>query len=99
MCFASKARRHAASDDWVERSADRPMRRVRFSRTLTCMAISNIITVYISCPKCEVVYLTKQVRVPIPANGRFDCIECNGLVYSWSGLYDYFHWEPLMHRT
>ena len=57
------------------------------------------LTVYFSCPQCELVYQAKQVHAIERTNGLFDCAECGKRVHSWTGLYDFLLWQPVKQRS
>jgi hypothetical protein len=53
------------------------------------------ITVHFACPKCGMSYTAVQTRSRV-SGGRFDCLDCFAEVYSWSGIYDYAAWKPVL---
>jgi hypothetical protein len=50
-------------------------------------------TVIFSCPQCRLLYSAEQERFTRESAGRFDCIDCNAEIFSWSGRYDYVRWR------
>jgi hypothetical protein len=53
------------------------------------------IKVYFTCPCCELVYQTSQVRTSERLSGRIACVKCCMTVHSWTGSYDFVAWKPL----
>ena len=54
--------------------------------------------VYFTCPCCELVYRTSQVRTSERLSGRIACVKCCTTVHSWTGLYDFISWKPVIRR-
>ena len=52
--------------------------------------------VYFSCPNCEAVYSAIQEQRPGRHPGGFQCRKCGTLADSWTGLYNFTNWEPLI---
>ena len=53
----------------------------------TCM------DVVFACPKCTLLYVAMQEPRPDKIAGRFDCIDCGGMIHAWSGAHDYPIWR------
>jgi len=53
------------------------------------------ITVLFVCPKCGRGYCAIQEQFPYERPGRFDCIDCNTEVHSWTGVYDFIGWKAM----
>jgi hypothetical protein len=45
--------------------------------------------VIFSCPKCGIAFRATQEQFPYERPVRFDCVDCNAGVHSWTGLYDF----------
>jgi hypothetical protein len=48
------------------------------------------------CPKCGIGYRAISEQQSSEQSGRFDCIDCQTEVYSWSGMYDYTDWKAVI---
>jgi transcription elongation factor Elf1 len=45
------------------------------------------------CPQCHAQYRSAY-RISITVQtGRFDCVECETPLHTWSGVRNYFQWE------
>jgi hypothetical protein len=53
------------------------------------------LTVYFTCPHCDLVYQATQTRTMRQSSGQFVCAQCRGLVHAWRGIYTYPIWEPV----
>ena len=60
--------------------------------------MSAEITVYFTCPCCELVYQARQVRSSERMIGRINCVKCFTTVHSWTGVYDFVLWKPMTQR-
>lgn len=49
------------------------------------------VSVMFVCEGCMAVYEASQV--PRPATKYFRCEQCDGVVFRWSGNYDYVQWK------
>ena len=57
--------------------------------------MNSEIKVYFTCPCCELVYRTRQVRTSERLSGRIACVKCCTTVHSWTGPYDFVAWKPV----
>ena len=48
------------------------------------------------CPNCGIGYRAICEKQPSEQSGRFDCVDCQTEVYSWSGTYDYTGWKAVI---
>jgi predicted RNA-binding Zn-ribbon protein involved in translation (DUF1610 family) len=55
--------------------------------------------VYFSCPFCNLIFRTKQVRTTEHAIGKFQCVKCQAVVHSWAGNHDYLLWKPIAQKN
>ena len=55
----------------------------------------NSTAVVFLCRDCGAVYKAVQQYVESTQLGYFDCSDCNSLVHSWHGVYNYFAWTPV----
>ena len=55
----------------------------------------NSTAVVFLCSDCGAVYKAVQQCVKSTQLGYFDCSDCNSLVHSWHGVYNYFAWTLL----
>ena len=47
------------------------------------------------CSNCGAAYKAVQKNTGASQFGNFDCSECNSLVHSWNGVYNYSDWTPI----
>jgi hypothetical protein len=55
---------------------------------------SQVIVVFV-CNGCGTTYRAVQKVLVRSRLGRFDCVDCNGKVHAWGGLFDYSEWSPI----
>ena len=49
--------------------------------------------VIFACRVCGAVFRANQFRAQTRSSGRFECTECNEVVWQWAGLYAYIDWQ------
>jgi len=62
-------------------------------RILRDMAARPKVIVVFACSGCGVAYRAVQKVLARSRPGRFDCVDCNGIVHLWGGLFDYSEWS------
>jgi hypothetical protein len=59
------------------------------------MATRSPVIVVFVCDGCGMAYRAVQKVLVRSSLGRFDCIDCNGNVHAWGGLFDFSAWCPI----